>query len=312
MPHPLSILTGPEAAQDFDAAWATFLLRCQAQALSERTVQWYAERLGSLRRFLATYDSADRPGDLQPDHLRAFFADLQGRNAKHGTVDGSFRALKTFFGYLHTEGYLPRNPMAGVARPRGVSAAVHALTAAQAQALLGAPNRKTWAGLRDYTLMVLMLDAALRVSEALGLALCDVDLGEGLLAVMGKGRKARQVPVGRVARRALVRWLQCRGDVPGQDLVFCTRTGDRVERRLVERRVSDYGRKAGISGVRVSPHTLRHTAATMYLRQGGNPLYLQRLLGHSTLAMTNRYLQAVGADDLRNAHRTASPMDGLE
>jgi len=311
MPHPLSILTGPDAAADWSAAWTTFELRCQALALSERTLGWYKDRLNAFQRFLREAGVAPAPGEVTPMHLRAFLASLRERGARHGTMDGSWRSLRTLFGYLHSDGYLPSNPGLGIPRPRGTKPVMPALREDQVRALLDAPDRKAWVGLRDYTLLVLFLDTALRLSEALGLTLGDVDLANGMLTVMGKGRKGRQVPMGRVARRALVRWLQRRGDVPGQDLVFCTRTGDRLKARHVQSQFHRLSRKAGIEGVNVTPHALRHTAATMYLRQGGNPLMLQRLLGHSTLAMTNRYLQAVGADDLRNAHRTASPMDGL-
>ncbi len=263
------------------------------------------------RRFLAANAMPAQPGVLRADHIRAFLAHLAKAAYSYSTVDGSFRALKCFFRYLHAEGYLPVSPVQGVARPRGFQPIVQALSPAQVESLLAVPNRRSKVGLRDHTLMVLILDTALRISEALGITLSDVDLSQGLITVMGKGRKARQVPLGRTARRRLVRWLQRRGDVPGQDLVFCTRTGDRLHKNAFSKSVRRFGRVARITGVRVSAHTLRHTCATMYLRQGGNPLYLQRLLGHSTLAMTNRYLQSIGADDLRAAHRACSPMDRL-
>ena len=165
-------------------------------------------------------------------------------------------------------------------------------------------------GRRDYALCVLLVDTGLRVSEATGLNLGDVDWVESTVLVMGKGRKQRRVPFGGVAKRALVKWIEVRGEIPGQEALFITRTEDRLRRERAFCLIQHYGKKARIQGVRVSPHSLRYTFATMWLRSGGDLFTLQRILGHTSLEMVRRYAQQV-VTDLQEKHRIHSPMDRL-
>ncbi|MEK7384226.1 MAG: tyrosine-type recombinase/integrase [Elusimicrobiota bacterium] len=100
------------------------------------------------------------------------------------------------------------------------------------------------------------------------------------LTVMGKGNKEREVPFGSTSKQALWNYVLRHGDIPGQDLVFVNQYGDRLCRRWVDRAFKLLGEKVGIKGVRVSPHTLRHTFATQYIMNGGDAFSLQHILGH--------------------------------
>jgi integrase/recombinase XerD len=97
---------------------------------------------------------------------------------------------------------------------------------------------------------------------------------------------------------------------PFADLVFITLDGQPVKKDYVERMMAYCGKKAGLTGVRCSPHTLRHTAAIRFLRNGGNAFACQRFLGHSTLEMTRRYCELADID-VKKAHMTASPVDNI-
>ena len=99
-------------------------------------------------------------------------------------------------------------------------------------------------------------------------------------------------------------------EIPSCDLVFLTNDGRPLTKDRIEKIMSKYGRKAKLSGVRSSPHTLCHTAAVTFLRNGGDVFSLQRMLGHSSLDMTRRYCQLADID-LKRAHKTASPVDNL-
>jgi site-specific recombinase XerD len=156
---------------------------------------------------------------------------------------------------------------------------------------------------RAHTLTLLLLDTGLRFAEALGLTWDRVDLDNLVLKVLGKGGKHRVVPISLECRKVLYRWKQRQSR---SDLLFPTQSGIQSSQRNVGRDVRLLGQRLGIAGVRFSPHTFRHTFAVSYLRAGGNALYLQRILGHSSLEMTNRYTRSLGIDDLSAVHSKLS------
>jgi len=155
-------------------------------------------------------------------------------------------------------------------------------------------------------LAVLILDTGLRASEALSLKRSDVDFENLILRVeLGKGRKTRLVPISQELRKRLWRYTS---KLPGDSsmYVFATQRGTKFTLRNFGHDLKLLGNKLHITGVRFSPHTLRHTFAVNYLRAGGNVFYLQRILGHTSLEMTNRYCQSLGIDDLKAVHNGLS------
>jgi site-specific recombinase XerD len=151
---------------------------------------------------------------------------------------------------------------------------------------------------RAHTMGLVALDSGLRVSEMLSLPRQNVDFDNLVLRVQGKGNKQRLVPMSVELRKSLCRYLGKHNHA----LVFATRTGTALTVRNSERDFKVMCQKAGIEGVRCSWHTLRHTFAVNYLRAGGNLYYLQRILGHSSISTTERYLRSLGIDDLKKVH----------
>lgn len=163
-------------------------------------------------------------------------------------------------------------------------------------------------------IIVILLDTGLRVSELTSLTLRDVRLTEGVLKVSEKGRKERLIPIGKASQRLLWNYInRCRPEPVDHrcELVFLTQNGWPLIKNRIQKMMTKYGSKAGIKGVRCSPHTLRHTGAVMFLRNGGDVFNLQRLLGHSSLEMTRHYCELADTD-LKRAHTMASPGDNLK
>jgi len=141
----------------------------------------------------------------------------------------------------------------------------------------------------------------------------DLWLEEGLIKVMGKGGKERFVPIGKSIQRILWRYInryRAEPAIPNCDFLFLTTEGRPMTKDRIDKKMSRYGEKAGINGIRCSPHTLRHTAAVGFLRNGGDVFSLQRLLGHSSLEMTRHYCELADID-VKRAHASASPVDNL-
>jgi len=221
--------------------------------------------------------------------------------------------VRAFWSWLAGEGIIDENPFARVKIPRAPRKVIPTFSPSQIRALLGAIDSTTPEGFRDCTVILTLLDTGLRVSELAGLRLGNAWLEEGVLKVTGKGGKERIIPIGKGVRRLLWRYIsgvRPEPENPSCDAVFLTADGRPLTVHRIRNRMTVYGRRAGLSGVRCSPHTLRHTAAVSFLRNGGDVFSLQRLLGHSTLLMTRHYCELADTD-VRRAHATASPVDNL-
>jgi site-specific recombinase XerD len=280
------------------------------------------------RDFLVAADQSPDVQQVTPRILRAYILYLQQKQcfASHRfnrpqdkglsghTINCYLRSLRIFFSWLVSEEVIAENPFNRVKIPRPPRKVIPVFSDAQIMDLLGAIDVGTPEGVRDYTIVLTLLDSGLRVSELCQLKLEHVWLEEGMVKVLGKGNKERLVPIGRQVQRALWHYInryRPEPAKPGCDTVFLTRYGRSLSKDCVEKRMTRYGKKAGVAGVRCSPHTFRHAAAVKFLRNGGDVFSLQRMLGHSSLEMTRRYCELADVD-VKRAHMTASPVDNLE
>lgn len=151
-----------------------------------------------------------------------------------------------------------------------------------------------------------MIDTGVRIDEALSLRRDDVDFDSLLIRVKGKGKKQRFVPFSLELRKSLYKFLSNHRF----ELVFCTRNGTKYSYVNSWRDFRILASKLGIDGLRVSPHTLRHTFARNYLRQGGNVFYLCKALGHTNIQTTKQYIE-VETEDLRETHLKTSILSRL-
>jgi site-specific recombinase XerD len=223
-----------------------------------------------------------------------------------------YRDLRAFNRFCLAEGLIETDLLRNVKTPKVPNDQIQPLEKEKIQALLDAA-RRGHAPERDAALVLVLLDSGMRVSELISLTVGDVDRGAGEMVVTGKGNKRRRVYLGQSARRALWRYLEverrlAESDAPLFVSVSGHTPGAGLTRSGCGQIISDAGRTAGIAGVRVSPHSLRHTMAINFLRGGGSVLELQQILGHESLEMTRRYV-LLAETDLSQAHRSASPCD---
>lgn len=298
-----------ESAGDFREAVRAFIFERDSRGLSPRTVEWYGKRLGRFCSWLEAECPETTPPATTPDLLRRYLAALVGRGVSVATANGSLRAIKALFAFLESEGFVASNPARRVPQRREPQHLPRVLDEGELTRLLAQPNPKTFVGLRDHCLMLLLLDTGLRISEALGLRLADIDWTQNAVTVLGKGSKERRVCFGNTCRRALWRYLRERGRITDHDRVFITACGDPLSYYRAAHSSRRYGRRAGLSQP-VSAHTFRRTCATMLLRSGASPFHVQALLGHTTLEMTRRYCR-VANQDLAALQRQHGVVDRL-
>ncbi|WP_289143085.1 site-specific integrase, partial [uncultured Brevibacillus sp.] len=233
------------------------------------------------------------------------------------TINIRVRALKCFLKYAYDNGYFDENPIAGIRLFKTDEDEIGAFTEQQVQKLLKASDKRTYAGFRDYTLMTLLLDTGLRISEALSITNEMVDCNARLITLPGKvtkNRKLRQVPLSQETAKLLKQLQQENGHFFYSDqsvFVFLTAFGDSLTPNIFSRRLKRYAKKGKIAGVRVSPHTFRHTFAKYYILNGGDPFSLQNILGHSTMDMVRKYVQMY-SEDVKLQHNKFSPLKRLQ
>lgn len=291
------------------SASEAFRLRCQAQNLSAGTLSWYKQIFKMFARYLET-QGVTTARAVTPTLIREHLEDMRERGNGTVTVARTYGGLRCFFRFLARERMIPQNPFQLVEKPRMERKLIKPLSMDQLRLLLTQCNQKRYEEHRLWTIMVLILDSGLRISEVIGLRKDAIDFQAGVLRVMGKGGKERQVPFGINTKRALWNYMARRGDIPGQDLFFVSRFGGRTCRHLLRKEFHRLGAQAGIQGVRVSPHTLRHTFATQYIMNGGDAFSLQQILGHSTLDMVKIYV-GLANRDVALLHQKFSPMDRI-
>lgn len=297
------------AAQDWASARELFLLRCRSKNLSDLSLSWYKYTLAGFFRYLEGVGVAS-PRETTANHLRAYLDQLRKHGLSSITIHRTYGALRCFFRYLSQERVIPATPFSVIEKPKVEKKLIRPLDMDQVRLLLAQPKTKTFCGFRNWVMMLTLLDTGLRLSELLGLRRDKIDWTGSRFIVWGKGDKERSVPFGAAVKKALWDYAQRRGDVAGQDIFFLDQFGGQICARHFQLSLKRYGKAAGIEGVRVSPHTLRHTFATQYILNGGDAFSLQAMLGHSTLEMVKIYVRLANRD-VALQHRRYSPVDQL-
>ena len=306
---------------DFETLIQGFKLSCQTEGKSPKTVEWYTD---FLRRFLRFLRLRNLPCDLDGitrDHIRGFirFLQVEARTPRSdkplspAIVQGYVRTLKAFFSWAAREGYLDANLMRRISVPKAPVKIVNTLELDQIHRLMDMCLRANGNSQRNQIIILMLLDSGLRVSELVNIEIEDVNLPEGHVKIRhAKGARERFVPIGSVVQKHLWKYINLHRR-PMTDRItrlFLSETGLPLTRSGIQQMLRRCGKKAGINGVRCSPHTFRHTFAKRYLLNGGDIFSLQRILGHSSLASVRVYLNLVAAD-VKKQHRRFSPVDNM-
>lgn len=216
-------------------------------------------------------------------------------------------SLKGFYKFLLRDGFIrddPTSELLSLKLPRDLPSF---LTEDELEDILGGPDLSTAQGLRDRAVLELIYATGLRVSEAVGLTLTDLDLERGLVSCRGKGSKQRLVPVGRSALKSVREYLRVRAELAGDKAapkLFLRKSGVALTRQDVWQLIKRYARPLGLEGV--SPHSLRHSFATHLMQRGADSRSVQTLLGHSDLGTTQIYTHITN-QHLRKAYETFHP-----
>lgn len=173
--------------------------------------------------------------------------------------------------------------------------------------MLQQPDKTTFTGLRDYTILLLLLETGIRIGELKALCIEDVNLKKRELRIRKAGGRARIAPFQKTCAKTLQAYLTERGECSTK-ILFISIENEPLHLRTLQERIHDYGIMAKITGVKVSPTTFRHTMAKMYIQNGGDPFSLQQILGHSTLSSVQMYVRLFNKE-VREQHQKYSPVE---
>ncbi|GAA3196820.1 tyrosine recombinase XerC [Actinocorallia longicatena] len=277
------------------------------RGLSEHTVRAYLGDVGDLVVHAATR-GVEEAGELHVDVMRDWLARQHGAGLAKSTLARRTAAVRTYTAWAHRRGLIEDDPGAMLGTPRLERRLPRILRQEEARELLDAEIEGEPEDLRDRALLELLYATGVRVSEVCGLDIGDLDRETRTVRVLGKGDKQRTVPLGTPALAAVEAWLSSGRPVwavPGSGSALLLgvkggRLGPTIARRVVHRRLAE----AGL--IDLTPHGLRHTAATHLLEGGADLRAVQELLGHASLQTTQLYTH-VSPERLKQVHTLAHP-----
>jgi integrase/recombinase XerD len=299
-----------KGGDDFTYCVRLFLDELELKNLSYHTRRWHRENLHYVEQTLLQLNLPTEPIKISEDDFKQCILYWKRKsNLSPTTINHRIRSMKQLYHFLNSEGIVDHSPMTNLEKMKTAQVIIRPFEDHELNRLFKQPDKTTFTGYRDYTLMLVLLDTGVRLIEIENMKLEDVDFQDNKILVMGKGAKEREVMFQGTTRQYLQRYLRLRGTLE-HDHFWVNMDGERLCRRSIQGQLQKYGEKAALKGVRVSPHTFRHTCAKMYLINGGDILSLQKLLGHSSLDMVRHYVDLWGSD-LQKMHRKYSPVESL-
>lgn len=283
-------------------AISEFLLRKRADGLRDRTLKDYQKELG---KFAATTNSLDEK-DLRHAVID-YFAAIPDTSA--AVYNRPYTCLKCFFSWCVDQEYLIYNPIdKEKLKKRGDDSNINAASIDDVKRLLKACNRSSFTGLRNYTMILLMLDTGIRTSEITRLTKSDYNKANGTITISRQTAKTKRTRILYLSDNVAASLNDYLKRLPNNlDYIFPSRDANQLATNELSREFRKLSEKAG---VKITPYQLRHTFATYFVANGGNVFILQKLMGHSDIKMTLRYTD-ISESQKQESHRVYTPTNLL-
>lgn len=308
----LMILTGiVEVGHSYDDLVEMFIDDCELRNLREHTIKYYRSQLSTFKNDLikqsVNMNVSEWTGETIKKHGILY---MKEKGLKPVSINSRLRAIRAFFNFLEEQQLIKKNPMKEIKLLKDRRRIVETFDKKQIKTLLSSCDLKTFTGLRDYTIMLLLLETGVRANELVGINVSDIIWSQKIIRIRNtKGGYERFVPIQNKMVDVLKKYIAIRGIVD-TDSLFITQDNTSLSKKQMQDRIREYGVKAKIKNVRCSPHTFRHTFAKLCVMNGANAFQLQAILGHSTLEVTKVYVNLF-SNEVQEGHSKFSPLKNL-
>jgi integrase/recombinase XerD len=301
-----------QEVKDFHTAFQKFIEDCRIRNLKNDTIIFYQRELKLYERLLEEQKIDPSPPMVTKDivNRNVILYMLDVKKCQEVTVNTRLRAVRTFYNFLEREGLIQNNPLHEIKLIKHNKRVIETFSKEQVRILFDQPDLSTFTGIRDLTLMMLLLETGVRAKECVAIDVQDINWSDHNIRIKEpKGSKERVVPIQKKMQKQLRKYLSVRGNVE-ENALFVSIDNERLSKRQLQNLISKYGKRAGITNVRCSPHTFRHTMAKLSVQSGADVFTLQAILGHSSLEMVRVYVNLFSSDVYEN-HKKFSLIERL-
>jgi len=292
-----------------EQAYDTFMISRRARNLSKSTMNFYRN---AIERFIKWCEKEKiiNIEDVKLRDVELFIASLQG-TMRAISIKDMYVSLRVFFAYLYEEEHLNRNPMKNMKAPRVDKKIMRTFNKEEIGKILRFFDQSTFFGLRNHLIMCILFSTGMRKGELLNLKMHDINVTLDMIKVIGKGSKERLVPIGRTLRRVMLVYIELRREYLRDTLCEYFIVSQK-KRQLTASGINTIFKQMkdglGWKGERISAHTLRHTFCKTFLLNNGDLFSLQRIVGHSDLRMTRKYVE-LNDREIKIQYAKANPLD---
>jgi integrase/recombinase XerD len=291
-----------------------YLVHCQACGYTAKTMKNKKQEYKFLSNFMTNKRGTEDKllKDIAVDDLKAYFRAKQHRGNKPQTILTTFKAVNAFFNWCVGEEYIEHNPMDKVERPRQPKLMLKGFTDDEVKAMIDSFGTKTYLEARNKAIIAMLADTGLRAIEIRTFKVKTL-IDKDDIVVMGKGNKERHVPITPALKKFLIKYERqkvkyFKDFASTEENYFLNYTGGEISHTALWNIIREAGKRAVVEDARVSPHTFRHYYAVNALLNGRDIYTLSRLLGHSDVSTTQRYLQTLDDKTLIRRGIDISPL----
>lgn len=290
-----------------------FIFDCQIRKLSARTIKSYQNANLRMFKFIKETYNITELEEMHYQAIREYIRYQTNQNLSEVYINRNIISYKCFFRYCFEEGYIQTNPMDKIKKQKEPITMIETFNDEEVLSLIRVFKGARFLDVRNTLIMILLFDTGMRNSE-----LCDLkmdDIRETYIHIIGKGKKTRYVPITPIINKALIRYLRVRENYIRDKIAYqreyllLSQKGKRLTPEALEHIMKQAAEMVKIRPqIRVSPHTCRHYYAQSQLKNGCDLYTVSRLLGHSKVETTKRYLQSLPNADLMNMAVETSPL----